>query len=126
MSFDDKLGAGQRKYVRGTGECELYHNGQRYILIDWSVGGCAVAETLPGATAEARIEVELVVLGPTTRLSQKMTARIVRVEPGMTALEFLGLSTAERDLLLIAQGAFSHNLFILGDDEGEDPLGSLT
>ncbi len=126
MSFEDKVGAGRRKHVRGTGECELYHNGQRYSLIDWSVGGCAVSQGLSGVTAEARIEVELVVFGPATRLSQKVTARVVRVESGMTALEFQGLDTDERDLLLIAQGAFSKNLFILSGDDDDDPLGSLT
>ena len=44
----------------------------------------------------------------------------------MTALEFQGLDTDERDLLLIAQGAFSKNLFILSGDDDDDPLGSLT
>jgi hypothetical protein len=61
----------------------------------------------------SKIEIALKVSGPRTTLTQKVEARVLRVENSTLALMFLDLSVEERDLLLIAQGAFSENIFVV-------------
>lgn len=120
MSDDSASGADRRVYPRGSGACELIHEGNRYALRDWSAGGCAVEGSLPGAEKDARLQVQLVVSGPRSEIRQRVQARVVRLDRESVALEFTDLSIEERDLLLIAQGAFSENLFVM--DLTEDSL----
>lgn len=120
MTDDKTSGADRRIYPRGSGACELILEGKGYALRDWSAGGCAIEGTLPGAEMESRYQVQLVISGPRSEIRQSASARVVRIEADSLALEFLDLSIEERDLLLIAQGAFSENLFVM--DMTEDSL----
>ena len=120
MTDDGTSGADRRIYPRGSGACELICEGQSYPLRDWSAGGCALEGVLPSAEKNSRYRVQLVVSGPRSEIRQTAEARVVRVESDSVALEFMDLSIEERDLLLIAQGAFSENLFVM--DLTEDSL----
>jgi len=102
----------RRQFPRSKGACELYYQKERYELIDWSAGGCAV-EGLTGLTEGEKVDVTLRVSGKRTALVQSTKARVIRVEKESVALKFLDLSIEERDLLLIAQGAFSDNVFVM-------------
>ncbi len=102
----------RRQFPRSKGACELFFDKDRYELIDWSAGGCAV-EGLSGVAEGEKIDVVLRVFSERTTLVQRMRARVVRVENQSAALKFLDLTIEERDLLLIAQNAFSDNVFIM-------------
>ena len=110
----------RREYPRCKGACDLYYKEERFELIDWSAGGCAV-EGLSGPEEGSKIRVTLKVTGPRTSLTQEVEARVIRVEDETIALKFLDLSIEERDLLLISQGAFSDNVFVMETEE-EDIL----
>ncbi|MEJ1994984.1 MAG: PilZ domain-containing protein [Limibacillus sp.] len=109
----------RRQFPRSKGACELYYEKERYELIDWSAGGCAV-EGLTGLAEGDKIDVTLRISGKRTALVQNTKARVIRVEKESVALKFLDLSIEERDLLLIAQGAFSDNVFVM--DLNEDQI----
>ncbi|MEJ2027449.1 MAG: hypothetical protein P8X52_08360, partial [Limibacillus sp.] len=67
-----------------------------------------------------KVDVTLRISGKRTALVQNTKARVIRVEKESVALKFLDLSIEERDLLLIAQGAFSDNVFVM--DLNEDQI----
>lgn len=102
----------KREYARYQGGCVLIYQDKSYDLIDWSAGGCAV-DGITDVAEGSKIEIALKVSGPRTTLTQKVEARVLRVENSTLALMFLDLSVEERDLLLIAQGAFSENIFVV-------------
>ena len=108
----EKDPADRREFQRTKGACELLCGGKIYELKDWSAGGCAVQglnDMKEGDTAE----VTLRVFGPRSSLTQVATAKVVRIDPDGVALQFTDLKVEERDLLLIAQGAFSENVFVM-------------
>jgi hypothetical protein len=119
MSDASHHGKERRAHPRVQGACELLFQNESHPLTDWSAGGCAVPQVLPGAKVGAELPIDLIVTGPNTRMFMKLTGRVVRVDQEATALQFTGLTNAERDLLLIAQGAFSKNLYLLDPDEEE-------